>query len=620
LLTFALALGATAVGGGLAAPTFVWLAMVPLTALVLLGPRDGWIWVGASLAAAAGLWLVQAAEGKGLASLPALFAHCLGLLLAAALTTLALSLNRRSGAALAREVQRRKQAEQEARAAVVAKGQLLANVSHEMRTPMHGILGMADLLLRSGLLPAQREQVELIRTSSEALLSLVNDILVLSRIDAGRLVLRPIDFELRGLVRLATSLLAPQAVAGVELRVRVAPALPDRLHGDAVRLRQVLLNLVGNAIRFTRHGHVEVALDGVIAAGGTPAIRCEIRDTGVGIRPAVQAQLFQPYARTADSPTWDPGGTGLGLVISKNIVEQMGGRIGVESASGVGSTFWFEVPLVEAGAGAAPALAAALPAVQAARPRRPCRVMVVDDHPANRAVALAQLATLGCTADAAADGEAALAALANQAYDAVLLDCEMPRLDGYETCRRLRERESAGGLRHTWVIAVTAHAHAESQAKCRAAGMDDYLAKPFQLEALAAALDRWLGRDAADAAPPVPEPLAPAGLEQRLAAIESLGEATGEDLRRQVVEAFLEQGASDLETLRQALAREDGAALAAAAHSLSGSSGILGAGELAAACAGLVRLAGQGDRVACTAQLDRVQRLYRGVAARLSPP
>jgi signal transduction histidine kinase/CheY-like chemotaxis protein len=604
--------------------------MVPLTALVLLGPGDGWIWVGASLAATIGLRLVPAAAGKGLAalSLPALLAHCLGLLLAASLTTLAVSLNRRSGAALAGEVQRRKQAEQEARAAVVAKSQFLANVSHEMRTPMHGILGMADLLLRSGLTPAQREQVELVRTSSEALLSLVNDILDLSRIDAGRLVLRPRDFELRELVKLATWLLAPRAAPGVELRVRVAPALPDRLHGDAVRLRQVLLNLVGNAIRFTRRGHVEVALDGVTGAGGQPALRCEIRDTGVGIRPAVQAQLFQPYARSPGSPSWDPGGTGLGLVISKSIVEQMGGRIGVESIRGVGSTFWFEVPLVEAGAAAAPAPEATFQPGRAERLPHGCRVLVVDDHPVNRSVALAQLATLGCTADAAADGQAALAALAQQAYDAVLLDCEMPQLDGYETCRRLRESERArtGGLRHTVVIAVTAHTRAEDRARCRAAGMDDYLAKPFQVEALAAVLDHWLGRGAEAAASTLPgalapalrEALAPAGLEQRLAAIDSLGKATGEELRRQVVEAFLDRGASDLETLRQALAREDGAALAAAAHSLSGSSGILGAGDLAAACADLERLAGQGDLAAGAPLLETVERLYRAVAGRLS--
>jgi len=284
---------------------------------------------------------------------------------------------------LAGEVQRRKQAEQEARAAVLAKSQFLANVSHEMRTPMHGILGMADLLLRSDLAPAQREQVELIRTSSEALLSLVNDILDLSRIEAGRLVLQPRDFELRQLVKLATWLVAPRAAAGVELRVRVAPALPDRLHGDPVRLRQILLNLVGNAIRFTRSGQVEVALDGVTGEGGEPALRCEVRDTGPGIRPEVQALLFQPYARSPGSPSSDPGGTGLGLVISKSIVEQMGGRIGVESTRGVGSTFWFEVPLVEAQA-AAPVPAAAGAASRegpGARADHGRRVLAVDDHP-----------------------------------------------------------------------------------------------------------------------------------------------------------------------------------------------------------------------------------------------
>jgi len=200
----------------------------------------------------------------------------------------------------------------------------------------------------------------------------------------------------------------------------------------------------------------------------------------------------------------------------------------------------------------------------------------------------------------------------------------MPRPDGYETCRRLREQE--GQLRHTVVIAVTAHTRTEDQAKCRAAGMDDYLAKPFQVEALAAVLDRWLGSAAGAAAPAVPQALlpavpqavAPAGLEQRLAAIESLGQATGEDLRLQVVDAFLLQGGSDVESLRQALAREDGAALAAAAHALRGSSGILGATELAAACAQLEDLAEQGDLAACASLVDAVAGIFRAMARRLS--
>jgi CheY-like chemotaxis protein len=238
---------------------------------------------------------------------------------------------------------------------------------------------------------------------------------------------------------------------------------------------------------------------------------------------------------------------------------------------------------------------------------------VVDDHPVNRLVAVAQLTQLGYAADAAEDGEMALDALAQEPYDAVLLDCEMPRLDGYETCRRLRQSE--GGGRRTWVIALTAHTAAEDRERCLAAGMDDHLAKPVRAEDLAAALQRRL----AGAAGPGTLPAAESDrLEERLAALARLGEETGEDLLEQVVESFLQQGARDLGTLRQALARGDGGALAAAAHSLAGSAGILGATGLAVASAGLEELARQGDLAACEPRLEPVEQAYRSIARRLA--
>jgi two-component system sensor histidine kinase/response regulator len=234
----------------------------------------------------------------------------------------------------------------------------------------------------------------------------------------------------------------------------------------------------------------------------------------------------------------------------------------------------------------------------------------------NRLVAVAQLTELGYAADAAEDGEMALDALAQEPYDAVLLDCEMPRLDGYETCRRLRLREGDG--RRTWVIALTAHAEAEDRERCLAAGMDDHLAKPVRSEELAAALKRR--RESAEAPGlSTPSAVEPDHLEERLAALARLGEETGEDLLEQVVESFIQQGARDLGTMRQALTRGDGGALAAAAHSLAGSAGILGATGLAVAAAGLEELARQGDLAACEPRLDAVGQAYRTIARRLAP-
>ena len=238
------------------------------------------------------------------------------------------------------------------------------------------------------------------------------------------------------------------------------------------------------------------------------------------------------------------------------------------------------------------------------------RVLVVDDDPVNRLVATAELAALGYAAETTDCGETALSLLEREPYDAVLLDCEMPRLDGYETCRRLRQRENGG--RHIRVIALTAHAASEEKEKCLAAGMDDHLGKPLRSEELAAALRRWQE----DPGPSLPAAESD-GIEERLAALGRLGEKTGEDLLGQVLESFLRQGARDLEILLEALAREDGAAFAAAAHSLAGSSGILGATGLAVGCAELEKLARQEDLAACESRLPAVEQAWQAVARRL---
>jgi signal transduction histidine kinase/CheY-like chemotaxis protein len=578
--------------------------------LELLGVANGWLFL-----AAFAVFLLSPPLSLSLWRFTAL-AVLLGCGLNAVL------LRRRFWSVLGSELQRRQRAEQEARAADRAKGQFLANVSHEIRTPMNGILGMTEVLLRQELTAAQREQLEVIRSSAEALLALVDDILDLARIDAGRLALRPRDFRLREVTADVLRLLAPQAVEReVELRLEIAPGSRDGLHGDPVRLRQVLLNLVGNAIRFTRKGSVTVAVETEEPETRASTIRFAVRDTGMGIRPEVQAQLFEPFTQSDSAASRQVGGTGLGLVISKNVVEAMGGEIGFESTRGVGTTFWFRLPLVRAHGPGARSWTPFSDAGQIVRrlERRERRILVVDDRASNRAVALALLHEIGYAAEAVESGEEALTRLAEQPFAAVLLDSEMPGLDGLETCRRLRRQEAAG--RRVPVIAVTAHTRQEELEACLAAGMDDYLAKPVQTAELAAVLDRWTGLDTAAAGTLGNPPVEPASesMEERLAALKNLEDLSGGNVLAEVVQAFLQQGEGDLAAMRRALAQSDATTLAEAAHGLAGSAALLGATDLAASAADVAALGRRGDLAACAGQLPRVERDFRDAAARMAP-
>lgn len=502
------------------------------------------------------------------------------------------------------EIGRRKEAEKKAYDASEMKSQFLANMSHEIRTPLNGIIGMTRILSETNLDEEQVEFVHTIRDSSNSLLSLINQILDLSKIESGKLELEETHFELRSLIDSTTSILDFAAKGkGLDVVVNISKDVPDHFIGDPLRVRQILLNLLNNAIKFSSEGQIELRVSSRGVESSISDLLFEVIDQGIGIDKESLSRLFKNFSQGDQSTTRKFGGTGLGLSISKQLVELMGGQIAVESEPQKGSKFFFNLKLKAAKY--EPQEEVEFEPVVPKKLLLQGHILIAEDNVTNQRVAGAMLKKMGCAFDCAENGVEALKLLKQKTFDLVMMDGQMPQMDGYETTKRIRSGEAGDTNRKIPILAVTANAIKGDLELCLAAGMDDYVVKPISQDDLQAKIQKWLDQ---------------AGRSINMGTLQSLrklGESAQQDLVKELVEIFTSSAPQILKDFKIYLAKEDYDRINMLAHNFKSTCTNVGATRMRNLTARLEKVKASDDSQSIRKLLDALEQEYGVVSEEL---